>query len=282
LAVRMARLQFKRGEYAAVRKTTDSLIAAASADYSEPPALISLTALTGKTEATTQEAIRRIIPESVDGIALGATLRDVAGRLFTYAALGVCQPLMPLRNQLETQLSSSIADDQREKVRNALLARPGMMMVACGQTSPARVGVPGGTLTMLQEAFARNDRAAVKKVFATIERVRRVYRPGDVPIDRTYIEAWIRRSVGDTAGAQRQLDESLNAIPNMSAAALQEVGAAASVGRAMALRAEIAAARGDPITAKRWANAVLQLWQEADTPLAPTLNRMRTIARSTP
>jgi hypothetical protein len=130
----------------------------------------------------------------------------------------------------------------------------------------------------LQRAFARNDRDGIDRAFQTIARIRRVYRPGDVSLDRTYQEAWIRVAIGDTAAAERQLDESLNAIPTMSPSSLQEVGSAAAAGRLMALRADLAAARGNSAVAHRWASAVVQLWGSADPPLQPTVTRMRTIA----
>lgn len=280
LAVRLARLQFKRGEYTAVRGTADSLIAQnPNGDPNDPPVLLGLTALTGKTRATTQEVARYVIPPSVDGIALGTALRSVAAQLFTYAALGVCgDSLATLQRELEDQLASSIADEQRAKVRSALLARSLPMMVPCGATPEIHASPQAGNAALLLQAFARRDRVAMDKIFDSIARVRRVYRPGDVSLDRTYQEAWIRAAIGDTAGAERQLDESLHAISTMSASALQEVGAAAAAGRAMALRADLAAARHRSATARKWAGAAAQLWQSADAPLQSTVTRMRTIS----
>jgi serine/threonine protein kinase/tetratricopeptide (TPR) repeat protein len=281
LVVRLARLQFKRGEYAAVRTTTDSLLGASRpADANVPPALVSLTAVTGKAEATAQEVAAHLIPDQLDGIALGSALRNAAGELFSYAALGVCgDALNALQVRLEQQLGTSIADDQRSKVRAALLSRPLSMMVPCTKGESALSIVSStGSLALLQRAFARNDRAGIDRAFQTIARIRRVYRPGDVSLDRTYQEAWIRVAIGDTAAAERQLDESLNAIPTMSPSSLQEVGSAAAAGRLMALRADLAAARGNSAVAHRWASAVVQLWGSADPPLQPTVTRMRTIA----
>ena len=280
LAVRLARLQFKRGEYAAVYATTDSLLRKnPDGDPNDPPVLLGLAALTGKTRATSQGVSRYIIPANVEGIALNTSLRNVAAQLFTYAALGVCgDSVKVLRSALEDQLASSIADEQRAKVRSALLARSLPMMVPCGAAPDLRPSSQAGNLALLQQAYWRHDREGMDRIFESIARVRRVYRPGDVSLDRTYQEAWMRAAIGDTTSAARQLDESLNAIGSMSASALQEVGAAAAVGKAMALRADIADARGETAVAKRWAAALIQLWRGADPALKPVVNRMHRIA----
>jgi hypothetical protein len=46
----------------------------------------------------------------------------------------------------------------------------------------------------------------------------------------------------------------------------------------MTLRADLAAAKNDLPTARRWARAVATLWAGADPPLQPVVLRMRRIA----
>jgi hypothetical protein len=53
----------------------------------------------------------------------------------------------------------------------------------------------------------------------------------------------------------------------------------AAVGRAMALRADLARARRNDTTAKRWARNVVELWANADASLKPTLDRMKVMSR---
>ena len=48
-----------------------------------------------------------------------------------------------------------------------------------------------------------------------------------------------------------------------------------SLGRVMALRAELAAKKKDSSLAKSWATALLELWGKGDAVTAPTLERMR-------
>jgi hypothetical protein len=58
---------------------------------------------------------------------------------------------------------------------------------------------------------------------------------------------------------------------------LDQLPQVATLVRGMALRADVAAARHDSRTARRWARDVVLLWSGADRELQPTVMRMRTI-----
>jgi hypothetical protein len=88
----------------------------------------------------------------------------------------------------------------------------------------------------------------------------------------------MRAALGDSAGAIRQLDLTLTALPTLGAHAVYEPGMAAAVGRSMVMRAELAAKQGDRGAAALWASRVLTLWAHADPSLAPTLARMKQLA----
>jgi hypothetical protein len=62
---------------------------------------------------------------------------------------------------------------------------------------------------------------------------------------------------------------------------MREAGSAAAIARAMILRADIAAARGDTRTAQKWAGTVSVLWSGADTSLQSELQRMKTMQSTT-
>lgn len=153
------------------------------------------------------------------------------------------------------------------------------MMVPCTSGASA-LDFPSrsGAFANLQQAFARRNLRDIDRSFQAIAQARRAYRPSDVSLERSYQEAWIRAATGDTAGAITQLDQSLKAIPSMSAGALREAGTAAAAGRAMVLRADLAQSRGDSRTAYRWALAASELWAEADPALQQTVSRMRALA----
>jgi hypothetical protein len=46
----------------------------------------------------------------------------------------------------------------------------------------------------------------------------------------------------------------------------------------MALRADLAVARGEVDERRKWARAVVDLWATADAPLQPVVARMRSLA----
>jgi ParB-like chromosome segregation protein Spo0J len=108
--------------------------------------------------------------------------------------------------------------------------------------------------------------------------VRAGFRPGDIALDHTVQEAWLRASVGDTAAAERQLDLVLEALPTLGVQSVRESAQAAAIGRAMVLRADLAAAKKNTVVARRWSGAVLDLWAGSDQALKPTLDRMHLLA----
>ena len=131
---------------------------------------------------------------------------------------------------------------------------------------------------MAVQEYARGHVQRAHAQLDSIQRSRRLIRPGEVSLDHTLTEAWLSASLGDTAAATRQLDLTLTALPTLTSYIIYEPGMAASVGRAMVYRAELAARRGDAGTAALWAGRVLTLWAHSDPSLAPTMARMKTLA----
>jgi hypothetical protein len=150
-----------------------------------------------------------------------------------------------------------------------------------GETPLHRSDVAGGYLLDMQRAIARGDPATARARYARVRTVRRWGRPTDVDISSTYGEAWLFLALGDTAAAVAVLDSSLNNLPGLGGNLLDFVPQAASLVRAMALRAELAAAAGDGRTARWWAQRVTVLWQDADAPLQPLVHRMRALVGAT-
>jgi hypothetical protein len=130
----------------------------------------------------------------------------------------------------------------------------------------------------LQQAFATRDTRNLGILLKNVDSDSKTQRPGDVSLDVTYQLAWLRSAMGDTAGAVRQLDRVLGALPSLSASSLREAGSAAAAGRAMSLRAELAISQGDLEGQKKWAGALADLWGTADPPLFPVVTKMRALA----
>jgi hypothetical protein len=130
----------------------------------------------------------------------------------------------------------------------------------------------------MQQAFAKRDLRLLSFLLDSVANDAKTQRPGDVSLDFTYQVAWLRAATGDTAEAVRQLDLALRALPSLSPTSLREVASAAAVGRAMALRAELAAARDEKQERQKWSRAVAELWATGDAELQPVVRRMRAMA----
>ena len=99
-------------------------------------------------------------------------------------------------------------------------------------------------------------------------------------LDQVFQEAWLRTAIGDSALAVQQLDDALNGLPALGSTFLATVAEAGAVGRATALRAALADARGDTVTARRWWGATYELRRTADAELrTPASSIPRSTAR---
>jgi eukaryotic-like serine/threonine-protein kinase len=281
LSAKEARVSLKRGEFSRVSAIADSLFAshvvASPVDADE---LVGLSALTGRIGQTARFARYMWLPIAND-LVIAPPLADAAANLFAAAALGVCgETATSLEQALDRALQSYVPEVNRNEARTLLASRSYSMLVPCTGGQTARlIQSPNDRLYRMQVAFARGDVSVMRATFDTLARMRRSSRAGDLSMDYTYQEAWLRAAIGDTAGAVSQLDLAFGALPALNGVALRkDVGAAAAVGRAMVLRADIAGAQHDTRTAKHYAAALAVLWGNADSQLQPTVARMRRLA----
>jgi hypothetical protein len=84
--------------------------------------------------------------------------------------------------------------------------------------------------------------------------------------------------MGDTTAALRQLDLVLNAFPTLGQYAVREEAQSAAIGRALMLRAEVAAAQGDVAVRQRRAGEALMLWDHAEPSMNAAIARLRALA----
>src|SRR2546422_3442441 len=133
----------------------------------------------------------------------------------------------------------------------------------------------------MQRALGRGDTAAARARYARVRAVRHARPPTDVDISSTYGEAWVFLGLRDTAAAVAVLDSSLNNLTGLGGNLLDFVPQAAGLVRAMALRAELAAAAGDTSHARWWAQRVTILWRDPGRPLPPPVPRLAPIAGAT-
>jgi hypothetical protein len=276
-------LLFKQGEFAQARALADSVLTAPRGTTSEEAAtIIGLAALTGKLGKTTELA-RVTIPYAASAAKLPVAVMDAAAPFFAFAALGVCSDTTTrLERRLDEQIAHYVAEDEQSQVTASVKTRPLSMLASCTKANASlRIPPSSSRIVGMQQALARGDSVATRAMLTALMTDSRTQRPGDISLDFAYQAAWLRAATGDTVGAARQLDRVLGALPSIGAASLREPASAAAAGRAMALRAELAAAKGEPDIRQKWARALADLWSTADAPLQPVVRRMLSLATPT-
>jgi serine/threonine protein kinase/tetratricopeptide (TPR) repeat protein len=275
------RLRLKRSEFASGRLLADTLLQNTETDPQIIEELIPIAAATGRMSTDARfVAGSSFIPSDVSGVRVQPAIANAAARFLVHAALGDCSGATEsARNELERLLSSYYSEREAAELRPALESRATSLVSPCtGGKSSLAAGATADRLTRMQQAFAAGDPKRLRSLLDSADARNRNYRPSDLSLDYTFQEAWLRAASGDTAAAIKQLDESLGALPSVGRVTLHELGGAAALGRAMVLRADLAAARGDHQTAKRYARNVVDLWANADSELQPIVARMRKLA----
>ncbi|MEO8561521.1 MAG: serine/threonine-protein kinase [bacterium] len=284
LAAADVRLHLKLADFARAAATTDSvLIAEQGAPESHASQLAALAAFAGRTGRAI-EYLHASGPRDVRQVDGVPAANNAAGALLMRAALGVCDDsLRTLPASITRTLESYVGAAQRQQTVDVLLERAVALSTPCtGPAATLTISHPVGSLVRMQQVAARGDKAMVRHMLDSLETTRRGMRPGAVSLDRVIQEAWLADFAGDPRRGAQMLDLTLTALPTLSSFIVTEPVMAASVGRAMAYRAELAARLNDPSSAALWASRVLTVWAHADANLAPTLARMRRLAARQP
>lgn len=287
-AVAEARLLFKLERFAQAAGIADSVLAAAPPEFSPLAGrrLAGLALLTGRVYRAAQ-LLRRAAPADTpmtwDGIEVPDApipVKEAGLELLAYAALG--QPADSLRAgklRVEQRVRSWAGPMNRERLRLAVLHVPmGLAFETIGLSDVHRPNAGGDYILEMQWAIGHGDTAAVRSELRRQVELRTRARAGDVAINGTYGEARMLLALHDTAAAVVALDLSLQALPTLSTALLEQPEQIGCAIRAMALRAELAARAGDRALAARWGSAVSALWGRSDPPLMPVVDLMRTLA----
>ena len=133
-------------------------------------------------------------------------------------------------------------------------------------------------LLAAEAALMHSDTAAVLRILHGIQEGRVAFALPDLGIDALYPESSLLSVIGREREAITWIDPTLRRL--RVSPPLADPIAAASLVRAMALRAELAERVGDHRTAALWASAVVELWADADDFLQPLVARMRRLSRS--
>jgi tetratricopeptide (TPR) repeat protein len=272
------RLHLKLGDFSRAVSLGDSVLAAMPrAAGQQAASLAGIAALLGRE----REAVRLVIASGVSlssgTVPEAPPVAKVSAALFMRTALGVCDDsVRTLPRVLVSTLESYEPPGQVARMRDDLLERPLVMAADClGPGATRVIDTPSGLMPHLLEMLARGDTARARTTLDSLQSARPAIRPGDVSLDRTLSESWLRAAWRDTTAAIRQLDLTLTALPTLRTQMAVEPAMSAALGRSMAYRAELAARTGDRGTAALWAGRVLTLWTHADASLAPTMARMK-------
>ena len=204
-------------------------------------------------------------------------LIETAHRLLVYASAGSqVDSLIALRARAKRQAESLVPGNQRDRVMRAVLSWP--LTVAYAEIDPEPddpEGRVGNYLNRLYRLVEGGDTASVRQDMERGLEERSVSAPGNLPFSFAYGEARIYLALGDTSSAITALDHPLQSLRLQDRRLTQAVEHAGGLVRAMALRAELAFAAGDPSVKELWASRVLTLWSSGDESVQPVIDRMR-------
>lgn len=282
LTHRELQLELKRDSVGEARRMADSILA--NPEHATPGQLAALAALTGRvsTAAVFQEkaGLWNIGADQEKS----AAVQKIGAELLAHAALGVCGPLLDDLVQ-RVDRSVKVLEDPgitEQEIRSQVLEHPLRFAVACGAETLRLQRNVNDKLVEAQLAFSAGHRETVRSALNVLQQERAQIRAGDVSLDALYPESWLWLSIGDTARAIDQLDAALDGLRRQGTDMLSGIARAGGYVRAMALRAEIAKARGDTAKARSMAARVANLWSEADSVLQPIVQRMNDIQTAQP
>ncbi|MDB4874838.1 MAG: protein kinase [Gemmatimonadetes bacterium] len=285
LAISEVRLLVKDGRFSAARFTADSLLrAGAGRGANVVDGVAGLSALVGHIEqsaiflATNQEIRRQPLPDG-SPVTLPPQLADAASRLLVYTAMGgpIDSVRVAARRTAELSTSYFPSGNVASRLRATLI--PPALSFAYPETADLLAAMGDGPDEMANalSLLARGDTAAARVKLVEARRLREGKIPG-TSVDANYRRARLALFLADTATALAELDPVLRALPTLGPMLLSRVTQIASLVRALALRAELAARRADHATASQCARAVVDLWGNADAPLQPVVARMRVLS----
>ena len=290
LAVAELRLLVKSGEWAAAEALGDTLLRGVwSRDAAQADLLAGAAALAGRLDALTAHLRtvsatpkHRVRDDRGQEIELPDAIMATRAELMARATLGVCDARFhELRARLPA-LVRAIHPDPEAAVSTArlLLSKPAILMPECIDAAFFQEAQGPDPLVALHHAMMHGGPRAFRAAWDSLSRVRRHGRWSDIAPDYALGEAKLLLASGDSAAALERLDIALDALPGSSMHMLDQPAQAGAIGRMMLLAAELAHARGDALTARRWADALRVLWANADPPLRPAVNTARCIAET--
>jgi hypothetical protein len=244
-------------ELKAARALADSLLNNSSPVSSDDASfLASMALLVGDTPRAaalsakvSPEATQPSLPQGVRGSWLA---------LLDYASGGGPRDsLVELEARLMREIASSVPPQQQAVARRMSLGRAIGLAFPSYQSPFLSQLDTSVALISAELAVSRNDPITARRDLNKLARARVGMRPGDLTLEALYPEAWLLAHIGDTASSIRRFVPTLESLSSTPSEAFFDPATAGSVIQSMQLRARIAAAQGDSLTARRWARAVV-------------------------
>jgi DNA-binding SARP family transcriptional activator len=286
LAAAEVRLLVKADSLPRARSLADSILSSSTIDPApQDTVLAAVAAVVGEVNRAADLLVHgapAYVPVTPLGrpVTVPVAIRAVALRLGVFAAFGgPPDSIRAAENRLDRLIKAHVAPQRQPRVRSAVLYVP--LRLAYSDLSARKLlppDVDGDPLIQTYQASERSEHVSVRTHLGEVQARRANLATGDVSPEVLLQEVLLWMRSADTASAVRVLDQMLEAIPTGSAAHLSHPFGAAALVRAMALRATVAASSGDEIVARRWSNAVLTLWSDADPHVQSIVARMRRIA----
>lgn len=247
-----------------VRMLADSLLRH-SAGAPSAAALVhtSLAALTGRAIEAARFARTTVVS---DAFAVPRVLRETAAPMLVFAALGgPSDSLRLLEERIAGQIARAIPPPERAGRRMEFLARAASMAFPLHRfTRLDSLATEGDPLVALQVMLDRGDISGVRRGLQDIAKQRRDLTPETLALDALAPEAALWLAIKDPAACAAWLDPTFAVLPQLEPSPLASPLRAASLVRALLLRAEAAEQLGDAHTARRMRAALRILWSDAD------------------
>jgi tRNA A-37 threonylcarbamoyl transferase component Bud32 len=189
---------------------------------------------------------------------------------------GPADSILAAKKRVLEVLEAVVSKKDADLMRSAILRRP--LTLAAPAIGPEPVTALGPTSDFFVNALralSRGNRRLAMNYLDSLTELHSVNAAGEISMDVVYGEAWLRTQLGDTLGATRDLDSALRGLPVATTRIVRNAELAASLVRAMALRAELAHKAGDRAKAKYWADAVYSLWGRGDFTTRSTLEKVK-------
>jgi tetratricopeptide (TPR) repeat protein len=275
------RVLLKLARYAHARSLADSVLAGLGApSLANWKSITRLAALTGRVSAF-ESALQFFPSEHAGARGLDQAVGKAGGQLLARTTLPICGPHAAAAEQsLRTLIQTRVRPEDRDAANSRVLGHGLSYMALCTNgRSMAAATRDQSAITRAQISFAHGELAATRAILDTLDRDRASMRPGDMAVNLGVRHAALRLHLGDTASAVRILDNTLEAIPTLSASIFGDQPLEpVMLLRAMVMRADLAGS-GDPDAARKWSRVVLELWRNAESPLRPTLARMEVLSQ---